>query len=304
MFLSLILPTYNRTETLPRLLGSLIAQKFQAFEIIVVDQNTDNRVTKILADYKTRLIIRHIQCSPGLSAAKNAGLQLAKGEYVMFPDDDCWLPDTLLYNVRTLLEEKKADFICFTAQDSTGQEIVPFTKGEGWVNSRSIWRQCCAISFAAKTQILQACGGFHTQFGLGAQWPSGEDMELPIRMLGLGYRGYYTSRLFIWHPADTTLESQEQIRRVQQYAPATGRIWRIHNYPFNYVAYHLFRPLAGCVCAAAQGKKNLAICRWNAFTGRLSGWLPCATTNTWPKPITIQAKSMLSMNAATTRVNK
>lgn len=285
MLFSLILPTYERTSTLTCLLDSLVRQSCSDFELIVIDQNADDRVTKILTQYTELLNILHAQRPPGLSSAKNAGLHLASGLYVMFPDDDCWLPDTLLDDVLRLLEEKKSDFVCFTARDSNGLEIIPFAKGQGWATRHSIWRQCCAISFMSKTSILRKCGGFHTDFGLGSKWPSGEDMELPIRMLNLGYCGYYSSQLFIYHPASSALPPQEQVKRVKKYAPATGRIWQIHKYQFTYILYHLLRPLAGSFWAIIQGKYVTCHCHWFAFIGRLHGWISAGEKNVWPLPI-------------------
>src|SRR5271166_3162469 len=95
---SLIVATVNRVAELDRLLTSLDRQTYKEFEVIVVDQNPNDRLVPLLAKHP-RLSIKHLRCERGLSRARNAGLQVAKGEIVAIPDDDCWYPDRLLESV-------------------------------------------------------------------------------------------------------------------------------------------------------------------------------------------------------------
>ncbi len=90
---SVILPTCNRHDLLPRALHSLTQQTFNDFEILLVDDNpvdnrlaNNNKLTSLLEDKRVRLIEHH--CSIGCANAKNAGLSHARGDWITYLDDD------------------------------------------------------------------------------------------------------------------------------------------------------------------------------------------------------------------------
>ena len=96
--ISLVVATRNRVTELERLLDSLEAQAYRDFEVIVIDQNADDRLLAILGKH-SQLTIHHLRSAPGLSRARNVGLEVARGEIISFPDDDCWYPPQLLAEV-------------------------------------------------------------------------------------------------------------------------------------------------------------------------------------------------------------
>src|SRR5271166_5434820 len=96
--ISLIVATMDRVTELERLLTSLDCQSYKEFEVIVVDQNPDDRLLLVLRSHEA-LTIRHLRCSPGASRARNVGLRIAGGDIIAFPDDDCWYPEGLLASV-------------------------------------------------------------------------------------------------------------------------------------------------------------------------------------------------------------
>lgn len=88
--ISIIIPVYNSESTLARCLDSLIKQSFEDFEILVVnDGSTDNSLT-ILKDYerKDNRIVVIDKDNGGVSSARNAALEIAKGEWIAFCDSD------------------------------------------------------------------------------------------------------------------------------------------------------------------------------------------------------------------------
>jgi glycosyltransferase involved in cell wall biosynthesis len=94
---SVIIPTYNRAELLPRALDSVLAQTFDDFELIVVDDASTDDTARIVQAYEDERISYH--CQPenrGVSTARNRGLCEARGTYVAFLDsDDEWMPNKL-----------------------------------------------------------------------------------------------------------------------------------------------------------------------------------------------------------------
>ena len=99
--MSVIIPTYNRADLLPRAIRSVLAQTYALLEVIVVDDaSTDDTPGTIVGITDPRLTYVRHSANRGVSAAQNTGIQAAKGELIAFlGDDDTWLPDKLAKQV-------------------------------------------------------------------------------------------------------------------------------------------------------------------------------------------------------------
>lgn len=108
---SIIIPVYNVSEYLRRGLDSVLSQSFQDFEVILVDDGSTDASGKMCdeyADSDSRIQVIHKE-NGGVSSARNAGLDCAKGEWVYFMDpDDVLLPDGLRTLVDGICEEVDA----------------------------------------------------------------------------------------------------------------------------------------------------------------------------------------------------
>ncbi len=96
--LSFIVPVYNVAPYLRKCVNSLLAQDYEDYEIILVDDGSTDNSPQICDEYAEKGPSIHVihQANAGLSAARNAGLKAAKGEYVCFVDsDDYWEPNVL-----------------------------------------------------------------------------------------------------------------------------------------------------------------------------------------------------------------
>ena len=102
---SVIVPCYNVEKYISRCVDSLLAQEYPNKEIILVDDGSTDSTGEILDGYAAEnecVIVVH-QSNAGVSEARNAGLKVAAGEYVMFPDpDDYVLPDYISHPVEAI----------------------------------------------------------------------------------------------------------------------------------------------------------------------------------------------------------
>ncbi len=110
--ISVIVPVYNRVHLLREALTSLARQTYRYFEVIIVDDGSNEDVQKVIHPWKERLPIRfeRLATNQGAPVARNRGFALAKGEFVLFLDHDATLArDALECFLRTLQEYPEAD---------------------------------------------------------------------------------------------------------------------------------------------------------------------------------------------------
>lgn len=110
---SVIIPTYNREETIKRAVDSVLEQTYSDFELIIVDDASTDSTRQIISEYKdSRIKYLKIESRHGANHARNVGISNAKGEYIAFQDsDDVWYPDKLEKQMKILLEESEVDIV-------------------------------------------------------------------------------------------------------------------------------------------------------------------------------------------------
>ena len=140
MLFSIIIPVYNVEKYLRDCLDSVLNQSYTDWEAICVNDGSNDASTAILEEYaaKDSRIVIISQANGGLSAARNTGLNAAKGDYILFLDSDDWLEqDALQILAESITNE---DLICFNGKsyfEDTGDyeeadHIVPESFSNGW----------------------------------------------------------------------------------------------------------------------------------------------------------------------------
>lgn len=131
---SVIIPTYNREKYIVETLQSVFAQTFTDYEVIVIDDGSTDNTSVVLKPYLDRIIYIR-KPNGGQGSARNAGIKMAKGEYMAFLDsDDLWMPEKLELQVKYLDEHPDVglvftDYVVFS-EDSPSHGLSP-ARGEG-----------------------------------------------------------------------------------------------------------------------------------------------------------------------------
>ncbi len=178
---TVIIPTYNRDWVVGEAIDSVLAQYFSDYELIVVDDGSDDRTPEILAAYGNQISVLR-QANRGVSAARNRGIAAAAGRLVAFLDsDDLWLPQKLSTQVKFFAENPDA-VICQTEEQwvRNGVRVNPkkrHLKFSGMIFERSL--ALCLVSPSAvmiKKALFDAVGVFDEDL------PACEDYDLWLRI--------------------------------------------------------------------------------------------------------------------------
>lgn len=172
--LSIIVPIYKVAQYLCKCVDSLLVQDIDNYEIILVDDGSSDTCPAICDDYAAahkniRVVHRK---NGGLSAARNSGIEVAQGEYIMFVDSDDYIEPNVLKGLLAQVERDNLDVLRYRLQYVNPQYEVynpyksdPFkgndysevpTDGVSFLNSR-MSTACYAWAFIIKRELLDGC---------------------------------------------------------------------------------------------------------------------------------------------------
>lgn len=196
--ISVVIPLYNKEKQIAHTLQSVFKQTFQDFEVVVVDDgSTDSSVAEVEKFSDSRIRLIH-QKNAGVAAARNRGIEEAKGDLIAFLDaDDEWKPEYLV--TQYLLSQKYPHCLIYACnyefQNLEGKVTptiirkLPFTGEDGILSNYFEMASCShpplwTSAVMVKTQAIQAIGGFP----LGIK--SGEDLLTWARLAVKGEIAY------------------------------------------------------------------------------------------------------------------
>ncbi|MFZ3577234.1 glycosyltransferase family 2 protein [Virgibacillus sp. DJP39] len=126
--ISVIVPVYKAESYIQKCIDSILNQTYRDFELILIDDGSPDKSGEICDEYflkDDRVIVKH-KLNGGVSSARNAGIDLANGEFIMFVDSDDWLEynalNTLNYNI---IEDNSETYVFSLIKDLfSGNELI------------------------------------------------------------------------------------------------------------------------------------------------------------------------------------
>ena len=182
--LSVIMPVYNTAPAiLQKAIASVAGQLYPDWELCIADDGSDQpHIRAILDEFQTadtRILCRFCDARGNISAASNAALELATGEFVVFMDHDDELTEHALYRVAEEINRKPETQIIYSDQDRLdkhGRRLDPYFKTDWNPDLMLSHNLICHLS-AFRRQLVQELGGLRTGFE-GAQ-----DYDLALRCI-------------------------------------------------------------------------------------------------------------------------
>lgn len=127
VLVSIIIPNYNCARYIAQTIESVIAQIYQDWEMIIVDDcSTDGsyETAKEYAEKDSRITVYRMEQNSGAAACRNKAIELSQGDYLAFLDsDDLWLPEKLERQLR-FMRENDCDF-SFTEYEHINEDGIP-----------------------------------------------------------------------------------------------------------------------------------------------------------------------------------
>lgn len=274
---SLVLATYGRCDDVGRMLDSLAAQTDTNFEVLIVDQNPDERLRDHVArGLASGLSIRHLRMErPSLSGARNLGITQAKGEIIGFPDDDCWYEPGTIAELRSAFGlRSNVDGLvgCWVEQTqaSGGGSPVGRLSYEDWRQFRG--GNASSITLFFHRHLFELLGGFDERFGVGKWYGAGEETDFILRALSSGARLEYCHSARVHHAFSHSSAKSfwASLSSKRGRGRGTGGIYAKHDMS----AWVILRGIVGQVARPLfAGQIKTAIAGISAFRGSLEGFL-------------------------------
>lgn len=218
---SIIIPTYNGERFLDRTIKSVLNQTYQDWELVIVDDFSNDNTRKIIKDWEAKDERIHsiflTENSGGPAHPKNVGMGIAKGEYIAYLDhDDEWLPDKLEKQVNVLDKNTQIGFLSCEALiiDISGKiinrKIIPNIpeSGELFPDILRTSFMFSNSSLLIRRKVIEQCGPRDESPEIGGS----EDTEYELRVAVAGYHFHIIHEpLFRHHIHKNNLSNNKNI---------------------------------------------------------------------------------------------
>jgi glycosyltransferase involved in cell wall biosynthesis len=227
---SVIIPVYNRPAEVSELLDSLVHQTYKNFEVLIIEDGSTLRCDEAVKKYEASLDIRYFfKPNSGRSLTRNYGMEQAQGDYFVFFDSDCIIPEDYFRKVTDYLEKTKAD--CFGGPDkahtsfsrmqkAVSHSMTSFLTTGGIRGSKKGLEKFVPRTFnmGFSRKVYHAAGGFKDMFG--------EDIDLSTRIRKTGFSVELFPYAYVYHKRRINLRSF--YRQVYVFGMARVGLYQLH----------------------------------------------------------------------------
>ncbi|MEO3738655.1 glycosyltransferase family 2 protein [Shewanella baltica] len=212
MKLSFILATSNGSEIINDCLESISSLKVNencTLELIIIDQSFDDTTYAVLENFNFDFPVLYVHSlKRGLSCSRNLGIDLSTGDYVCFADDDATYNSELIIDLNEVVQRKIAvamsnfSFVGGTVRVPGTDVLTRYTRSdkEHVINKSNFGVDITSISLFIDREFIEFHGiRFDEKLGLGAEYPSCEEVDFVYRILSFNVEGFYSPKIVTYH---------------------------------------------------------------------------------------------------------
>lgn len=234
---SIIIPVYNRPEEVKELLDSLSRQTDKDFEVLIMEGDSQQKSDIICKNYAREIDIHyHYQPKMSRSGRRNLGMEKAIGNYFLFFDSDCIIPDNYIRQIKSILSRKYAD--CFGGPDNAEQNFSNIQRAinysmtsimtTGGVRGRTKKsNKFCPRTFnmGISKEVFLKVGGFREIIG--------EDIDMSLRIKDAGFAVHLIREVYVFHKRKINLK--KFFKQVYTFGKARILLSRLHHNSLEFV---------------------------------------------------------------------
>jgi glycosyltransferase involved in cell wall biosynthesis len=258
MFFSIIIPLYNRPQEIKELLETLTLQTYKQFEVLVIEDGSDDDAAEIVKNFTDRLDVKYfVKNNEGQGFTRNFGFERAKGDYFVIFDSDCLIPENYMQTVNDSLAKNYLD--AYGGPDDSHPSFTPiqkaisysmtspFTTGGIRGNKKGIGQfHPRSFNMGISRQVWEKAGGFIiTRLG--------EDIEYSIRIHSLGFKIGLIPEAKVYHKRRTNfLKFYKQLHffgraRINVYKFFPKGLKLVHFFPALVTLFLVFTLIANII---------------------------------------------------------
>ena len=230
MFASLIIGTLNRAGYLSYCLESLRKQTYKDFEVIIIDQSSNEETQIMVESLKWNQIIYKKVGYKGLSKARNEAIRISNGDVYCLIDDDAYYESDYLANVIKHFKNDSHQIISGVLFNTkSNSDFVDYSKlkdGE----SLSYWqvtRYCPSPAVSFSKELINEIGMFDEEFGVGAKYGAGEETDLILRGKKKKFEVVHYKDIKARHPHEKVVEIEKEDKlKSYKYSYGIGAMYK------------------------------------------------------------------------------
>lgn len=248
-YFSILVPTKGRPELAAGCVRSILSQRHPSFELLLLDQTPSDATREAALEAAAGSSrFRHVPVEgSGRSRALNAGIPLARGEWIVMTDDDCE-PEPGWLEALEAVTRRAGDRAAIVARVKPGpvgpgKAVPPATieDPEPRDYAGRVDRDLVYPNFAVPRVAFETIGRFDLRLGVGTPIPGGEDNDFGYRLLRAGWRILYRPGPAVVHSAWRSPEERASLKRA--YGIGQGAFYRKHLGRDPFIAWRFARDL-------------------------------------------------------------
>lgn len=258
---SIIVPVYNRPGEVEELLGSLARQTYKNFEVVITEDGSTIPCEPVVDKYRAAIDITYLtQPNNGRSPARNNSMEHSRGEYFIFFDSDCIIPDDYFEKLTRILDENPVD--CYGGRDTAHESFTTVQKAIDFAMTsflttggiRGGKRQLekftpRTFNMGFSREVYEKVGGFREMFS--------EDIDMSKRIEAAGFKTVLLREVPVYHKRRVSLK--KFFKQVHTFGRSRITLERL--YPGSLKIVHAL-PAVALVVALAMTVLAVAVSPW------------------------------------------
>lgn len=188
----------NLTIAVSTMYARGVVSRFLKRPYLIVDQGDSPFL------FENQMFDYHFSTDRGISKSRNVALKFCKTEYLLFADDDVFHIDEGVNKIESYFEETKADVITFVTMTPTGEFFKKY-KSSPFAHSKLSLFRVNSVEIAVRVNAIRSAGlCFDSDFGLGSQFPTGEEIIFVQDALRAGLNVQFVPEPIVIHPKESS----------------------------------------------------------------------------------------------------